>query len=317
MAAECAGAQGSFWEYHDLLFENQSTLDRDSLLAYAQRVGLDRAAFLACLDSDAPREAIARDVAEGMRLGIESTPTLFLNGRTITGAPRAERARLRDSTRARASSAAKAERAASRTFSPRAGCSSAQRSARASHASRFRTLHASHVRALRTQNTRATCDHARASRASRHATRRARKKISRANVACTIVARIFIARAHSHASTRASCRNFLDNTSDSALERRLSVFVSTIFDSRMMFVGCSRRLPLGGGKTTHRAVVVHEVVERGEKWWGGGELVSCPQLWRSDRVSRPRRYGQRFARGVGAHGGTLVGGVATAAATCG
>lgn len=87
-AAECAAAQGSFWEYHDLLFDNQSRLDRDSLIAYAERVGIDRAAFLSCLDSDAPRAAIARDVAEGMRLGIESTPTFYLNGRTITGAPR-------------------------------------------------------------------------------------------------------------------------------------------------------------------------------------------------------------------------------------
>ena len=90
MASECAGAQGRFWEYHDILFEHQSKLDRDSLLDYAQQLGLDRAAFLACLDSDAPRQAVARDVAEGMRLGIESTPTLFLNSRTITGAPRTE-----------------------------------------------------------------------------------------------------------------------------------------------------------------------------------------------------------------------------------
>lgn len=90
MAAECAAAQGRFWEYHDLLFEHQSKLDRDSLIEYAQRVGLDRTTFLACLDSDAPHEAIARDVAEGMRLGIEATPTFFLNGRTLTGAPRAD-----------------------------------------------------------------------------------------------------------------------------------------------------------------------------------------------------------------------------------
>jgi len=89
-AAECAGAHGRFWEYHDLLFDNQSHLDRDSLIAYAQRVGIDRDTFLACLDSEAPRQAIARDVAEGVRLGIESTPTFFLNGRTITGAPRAD-----------------------------------------------------------------------------------------------------------------------------------------------------------------------------------------------------------------------------------
>jgi protein-disulfide isomerase len=89
-ASECAGTQGRFWEFHDLLFENQSNLDRDSLIGYAERVGLDRAAFIACLDSDAPRAAIARDVAAGMRLGIESTPTIFVNGRTITGAPRAD-----------------------------------------------------------------------------------------------------------------------------------------------------------------------------------------------------------------------------------
>jgi len=90
MASECAAAQGRFWEYHDLLFENQSKLDRDSLLDYADRLGLERSAFVACLDSDATKQAIAADVAAGMRLGIESTPTFFLNGRTITGAPRAD-----------------------------------------------------------------------------------------------------------------------------------------------------------------------------------------------------------------------------------
>lgn len=89
-AAECAAAQGRFWEYHDLLFENQANLDRDSLLAYADKAGLERQAFLACLDSEEARQAVARDVAEGRRLGIESTPTLFLNGRTMAGAPRAD-----------------------------------------------------------------------------------------------------------------------------------------------------------------------------------------------------------------------------------
>ena len=90
-ASECAAEQGRFWEYHDLLFDNQSLLDRDSLIGYAERVGIARDTFLACLASEAPRQAIARDVAEGMRLGIESTPTFFLNGRTITGAPRADK----------------------------------------------------------------------------------------------------------------------------------------------------------------------------------------------------------------------------------
>ncbi|MGD9765079.1 MAG: thioredoxin domain-containing protein [Candidatus Binatia bacterium] len=90
MAAECAGQQGRFWEYHDQLFDNQPNFDRDRLLGYADAVGLDRAKFGACLDSDAPRAAVQRDVAAGQQLGIESTPTLFFNGRAVRGAPRTE-----------------------------------------------------------------------------------------------------------------------------------------------------------------------------------------------------------------------------------
>ncbi len=91
MASECAAAQGRFWEYHDLLFENQSALERDSLIRYAERLGLDRAAFLACLDSDAPRRRIADDTSTGQRLGVASTPTLFMNGRIVTGALEADK----------------------------------------------------------------------------------------------------------------------------------------------------------------------------------------------------------------------------------
>jgi protein-disulfide isomerase/uncharacterized membrane protein len=86
VASECAAAQGRFWPYHDLLFENQSELDRPSLIEYAERAGLDRGAFVACLESEAARQAVLRDVAEGRRLGIASTPTFFLNGRAVAGA---------------------------------------------------------------------------------------------------------------------------------------------------------------------------------------------------------------------------------------
>ena len=90
MASECASQQNKFWEYHDLLFEHQPLFDRDSLLAYADRVGLDRAQFAACLDGDGARAAVQRDVAEGQQLKIESTPTVYFNGRTFRGAPTAE-----------------------------------------------------------------------------------------------------------------------------------------------------------------------------------------------------------------------------------
>jgi protein-disulfide isomerase/uncharacterized membrane protein len=86
MAAECAGEQDRFWEYHDTLFANQSALDRQSLIGYADRLALDHSKFLACLDSDRPRRRIEADVREAARLGITSTPTFFLNGRTVAGA---------------------------------------------------------------------------------------------------------------------------------------------------------------------------------------------------------------------------------------
>ena len=85
-AAECAGRLGRFWEYHDMLFEHQKALDRDSLFRYARDIGLDIPAFRTCLDDPATMDAIAADVAAGTRLGIESTPTIFINGRRVQGA---------------------------------------------------------------------------------------------------------------------------------------------------------------------------------------------------------------------------------------
>jgi protein-disulfide isomerase/uncharacterized membrane protein len=90
MAAECAGAQGRFWQYQDVLFEHQPNFTREDLVRYATDLGLDRDKFVACLDSDAPREAIRQDVASGNKLGIDSTPTLYLNGRTVRGALRGD-----------------------------------------------------------------------------------------------------------------------------------------------------------------------------------------------------------------------------------
>jgi protein-disulfide isomerase/uncharacterized membrane protein len=85
-AAECARRQNHFWEYHDLLFENQRTLDRDSLFRYAREVGLDIPTFRTCLDDPAVREVVVADVRAGIAAGLESTPTLFINGRRIDGA---------------------------------------------------------------------------------------------------------------------------------------------------------------------------------------------------------------------------------------
>jgi len=85
-AAECAGKQGHFWEYHDILFENGERLGRDALVTYAQRIGLDTSAFERCLEDPATRARVAADVEAATRAGVNSTPTLFINGRLVEGA---------------------------------------------------------------------------------------------------------------------------------------------------------------------------------------------------------------------------------------
>ena len=84
LAAEAAKAQGKFWEYIDLLFKNQTTLDRDSLKKYATQVGLDRKQFDADFDSSKYEPILRRDIEEGEGFGIESTPTFFINGVMLT-----------------------------------------------------------------------------------------------------------------------------------------------------------------------------------------------------------------------------------------
>jgi protein-disulfide isomerase/uncharacterized membrane protein len=85
VAAECAGAQGKFWPYHDQLFTHQLELDRDSLFRYAREVGLDIAGFRACLDDPTTLARVKDDITSGTRAEIQSTPTFFINGRQVDG----------------------------------------------------------------------------------------------------------------------------------------------------------------------------------------------------------------------------------------
>ncbi|MFZ5854671.1 MAG: DsbA family protein [Chloroflexota bacterium] len=94
VGARCAGREGKFWLYHDLLYasqrgENQGAFRRDTLLALAEFAGLAKEAFTACLDDPAVAREVAAETAAGRELGIESTPTLRIVGpgatRIITG----------------------------------------------------------------------------------------------------------------------------------------------------------------------------------------------------------------------------------------
>ena len=84
-ASECAHLQGKFWKFHDRVFEKGSKYRLADVKQDAQNLGLDVAQFSACLESGQGMEAVKRDVAEGIRLGISSTPTYLINGVPMAG----------------------------------------------------------------------------------------------------------------------------------------------------------------------------------------------------------------------------------------
>ena len=83
-AAEAAREQGKYWEYAAVLFRNQSALGVDKLRQYATDLGLDRAKFDASLDSGKLADKVQRDLMEGRKLGINGTPTLYVNGKRVS-----------------------------------------------------------------------------------------------------------------------------------------------------------------------------------------------------------------------------------------
>jgi len=84
-AARCAGDQGKFWPYHDLLFANAPKASPENLKAYAQEAGLELPAFEQCLASGKHQAAVQKDIEDGVRAGVTGTPTFFVNGRPFAG----------------------------------------------------------------------------------------------------------------------------------------------------------------------------------------------------------------------------------------
>ncbi len=77
-AAHCADEQGHYWPMHERLLTHQEVVDRDGLIAMAEAVGLDRKAFVACLDSGRQAAAVRADIAAGNAAGVSGTPSFFL-----------------------------------------------------------------------------------------------------------------------------------------------------------------------------------------------------------------------------------------------
>lgn len=90
-AAEAAGLQGKFWEYHNTLYENQSewsSLDGEKrgsqFESYAKKLGLNLATFRKDVEGKTVANKIERDQALGKKIGATATPTLVINGRTLS-----------------------------------------------------------------------------------------------------------------------------------------------------------------------------------------------------------------------------------------
>jgi protein-disulfide isomerase len=84
-AGVCAGEQGKFWTYHDLLFDHATALAAADLERYAKDAGLDVSVFDACLASTRPDAAIRAAEEAGKRMGVEGTPAIFINGMKLVG----------------------------------------------------------------------------------------------------------------------------------------------------------------------------------------------------------------------------------------
>jgi protein-disulfide isomerase len=78
-ATYCAGDENKFWEFHDLVFMNQtSTLNNSLMKAFAEQLGLDESNFNSCLSSGKYRELSNQDAADGTALGVQGTPTFII-----------------------------------------------------------------------------------------------------------------------------------------------------------------------------------------------------------------------------------------------
>ena len=86
LAGQCAREQGEFWPMHDNIFEDQDNITESQLKTYAVRIGLNSLQFGTCLESDKYLAEIESDLEKGLEIGVDATPTFFVNGTKVRGA---------------------------------------------------------------------------------------------------------------------------------------------------------------------------------------------------------------------------------------
>jgi protein-disulfide isomerase len=85
-AADCAGEQGRYYDFHDKLFTGELELSSAAYTQYAQELGLDQVKFKDCVSSQRFKNEVMTDSESAANLGVRSTPTFFINGVILIGA---------------------------------------------------------------------------------------------------------------------------------------------------------------------------------------------------------------------------------------
>ena len=100
MAGVCAAEQGKFWEFHDELFKNQTSINREFLTETAIRLGLDMNQYNECMASEETRQKVVSNIETAKGINISSTPSIFINGRKVKywNSPEVLRAIIKEET---------------------------------------------------------------------------------------------------------------------------------------------------------------------------------------------------------------------------
>jgi protein-disulfide isomerase len=85
VATEAAALQDKYWEMHDIIFENQRTLEPGNLFLFAEQVGLDMELFQHDMQLQQLADKVEKDFESGIRSGVNGTPTFFINGKKYDG----------------------------------------------------------------------------------------------------------------------------------------------------------------------------------------------------------------------------------------
>ncbi|MBF0441186.1 MAG: thioredoxin domain-containing protein [Oligoflexales bacterium] len=83
--ARCAGQEGKFWKFHDLVYENQKELNQENLVKWAASLGIGKDKVDECLKSESIKAKINDDIEVANKVPVDGTPTIFINGRRVVG----------------------------------------------------------------------------------------------------------------------------------------------------------------------------------------------------------------------------------------